>query len=149
MARDASHLHLLFLQQDVVTDLEHTDGTIEVSAHEVGEIELVVGRTDEHRATFLQASHRLTADVVVGHQATAVGITLERFVEEFTVKFVHINLNAKQLLIFLKESHPGVDIAGAVVAMNHGDERTVGRGHHVDHLVRLRERLLQHNHREG
>ena len=44
---------------------------------------------------------------------------------------------------------PGVDVAGAVVTMYHSHEAAVGRRHHVNHLVRLAQRLLEHNHREG
>ena len=43
MTGDAVYLDLLFLQQDVVTNLQHADGTIEVAAHEVGQVELIVG----------------------------------------------------------------------------------------------------------
>ena len=122
VARDAIHTDHLFLEEDVVTDLQHTDGTVEVGTHEVGEVELVVGRTHEHGATFCQSGDRLTTDIVVGHQTTAVGVTLQSLVEELAVEFVHIYLDTKQLLIFLKETHPGVDVAGAVVAVDHGDE---------------------------
>ena len=146
---DAVHANHLVLEQDVVTDLQHADGTIEVGAHEVGEVELVVGRANEEGTTVSETGNRLAADIVEGHQATAVGIALKGLVEQFAVELVHVDGNAQQLLILLEQSNPGVDVAGAVVAMNHSHERTVGRGHHVNHLVRLAQRLLQHNHGEG
>ena len=122
MPRDAVYLHLLFLEQDIVTDLQHADGTVEVGTHEVGQVELVAGRAHEHGASLLQARNRLTADIVVGHQTTAVGITLEGLIEELAIKFVHVDLDAQQLLVFLEEPHPGIDVAGAVIAVDHSHQ---------------------------
>ena len=61
-AVDAYHL---FLEEYVVTDLQYTDSTIEVSTHKVGEVELIVGRAYKHRTSLLQTCHRLTTNVVV------------------------------------------------------------------------------------
>ena len=60
MTGDAVNLDLLFLEQDVVTNLQHTDGTIEVGAHKVGQVELIAGRANEHRTTLGQTCYRLT-----------------------------------------------------------------------------------------
>ena len=43
VAGDAVNADLLLLEQNVVTNLQHTDSTIEVGTHEVGKVELVVG----------------------------------------------------------------------------------------------------------
>ena len=59
MTGDAVNLDLLFLQQDIVTNLEYADGTIEVCAHKVGQVELVACRADEHRTTLGQTCYRL------------------------------------------------------------------------------------------
>ena len=59
---------------------------------------------------------------------------------------VHIDRHAHQFLELLEYLHPSVDVAGAVVAVYHSHERTVWSGHHVNHLVRLGEFFLQHNH---
>ena len=119
MAGDAVNADLLLLEQDIVTNLQHADSTIEVGTHEVGEVELVVGRANEHRTTLGKTGHRLTRHVIVGHQSTAVSVAFEGFVEELAIEFVHINLDTQQLLILLEQTYPGVDVAGAVVAVNH------------------------------
>ena len=148
MTGDAIHLDFLFLQQDVVTNLQYADGTIQMGAHKVSQVELVAGRTNEHRTTLGQTCYRLARYVVVSHQSTAVGIAFESLVKQFAVELVHIHGHTQQLLILLEQAYPGVDVAGAVVAVYHSHERTIRCGHHVDHLVRLREGLLEHNHRE-
>ena len=119
-----------------------------MSTHEVSQIEFVVSRADKHGATFAETGDRLAADVVVGHQTTAVGVALEGLVTQLAIELVHVDGHTEQLLILLKESYPGVDVAGAVVAVYHSHERTVGRGDQVDGLVGLRQGLLEHNHRE-
>ena len=148
MTGDAVNLNLLFLEQNIVTNLQHANGTVEVGTHKVGEVELVAGRAYEHRTTLGQTCYRLTADVVVGHQTAAVGVTFESLVEELTVELVHVNLDTQQLLVLLEQAYPGVDVAGTVITVNHGYQRTVGSGYHINHLVRLGEFLLKHNHRE-
>ena len=149
MTRYAVHLHVLLLQKDVVTYLQHADGAIELGTHEVGEVELICSRADEERTTFCQARHRLAADVVVRHQAAAIRIAFEGFVEELAIYLAHIDRHAQHLLVLLEETDPGVDVGGAVVAMHHCDQRAVGRRHEVDGLVGFAQRLLQNNHREG
>ena len=59
MTGDAVNLDLLFLEQDVVTNLEYTDGTIKVSTHKIGQVELVAGRANEHWTTLSQTCYRL------------------------------------------------------------------------------------------
>ena len=122
MTCDAINLDLFFFQQNVVTNLQHTDGTIEVSTHEVGKVEFIASRTYEHGASFLQTCDRLARNIVVCHQSTTVSITFKCLVEEFAVELIHINLDTKQLLIFLKEIYPGVNVACTVVAVNHSNE---------------------------
>ena len=52
------------------------------------------------------------------------------------------------LQALLEDVDPCVDVARAVVAMNHGDGCAVGRGDDIDALIGLAEVLLEHNHRE-
>ena len=59
MTGDAIYLNLLFLQQDVVTNLQYADGTIQMGAHKVSQVELVAGRAHEHRTTLGQTCYRL------------------------------------------------------------------------------------------
>ena len=148
MTCDTVNLDVLFLEQDVVTELQHSDGSVELGAHEVGKRELVVGRTNKERTALGKTCDRLTRDIVVSHESTAVGIAFEGCVEEGGVELIHVNGHAEQLLILLEQAYPCVDLAGAVVAVYHSDERSVGSGDEVDGLVGLAERLFEHNHRE-
>ena len=148
MTCDTIHTNHLFLEQDIVTNLQNADGTIEMGTHEVSEVELVVGRTYEHRTSLSESSDRLTTHVVVCHQTSTIGITFQCLVEELAIEFVHIYLDAKELLILLKESYPCIDVAGAVVTVYHCHEASVRSRHHINHFVGLRQRFLQYNHRE-
>ena len=75
MTRNAVYLDLLLVEQDVVTNLQYGNGTVEVCTHEVGQVELVIGRANHHGAAFLHSRDGFTRDVVVGHHATAVSVT--------------------------------------------------------------------------
>ena len=91
-----------------------------MGTHEVGQVEFVVGRAHKEGTAVGQASDGLAADVVVGHETTAVRVALEGLVEQLAVHLVHVDRHAKQLLILLEQAHPGVDVAGAVVTVYHG-----------------------------
>ena len=143
------HLHLLFVEEHVVAYLQHGNGSVEVGADEVCEVELVVRAAHYHRTSLREARNRLSGDVVVCKHAAAVRITLECIVVELAVDLVHVDRNAEKFLVLLEQLHPGIDVRCAVVAVNHGDDASVRSGHHVDHLVRLAEVLLKHYHREG
>ncbi len=54
----------------------------------------------------------------------------------------------EKLGVFSEDSHPRVEVGCAVVAMHHSHEAAVGCGHHVNHLVRLAQLFLKHNHGE-
>ena len=118
----AVNLHFLVVEENVVAYLQHTNRSVEVSAHEVGKVELVVSRTNEHWTTFSQSSHWLARDIVVGNESAAVGIASKCIVVEFAEHLVHIYRNTKQLLIFLKEIYPCVEVAGTVVTVYHCNE---------------------------
>ena len=148
MSCDTVNLDFLLLEQNVITNLQYADGAVEMGTHEVSEVELIVSRTHEHRTAFSESCNRLTTNVVVSHQTTAVGVTFQRLIKQLAIYLVHIYRYTQQLLIFLKEIHPSIDITSTVVTMNHSHQRTIRCGHHVNHLVRLRQFLFKDNHRE-
>ena len=119
---DAVYLYVLFLQEDVVAEFQHANGSIEMGPHKVGQTELVASRADKEGTALCQASDRLAGDVVVGNQTAAVGVALKSLVEQAAVELVHVDGYTQQLLVLLEQRHPGVDVAGTVVAVYHGYE---------------------------
>ena len=148
MARDAVHTDFLVVEQDVVAYFQHGHGSVEVGAHQVGQAELVRGRAHEQGTPFGQSGDGFAGEVVVGHQAAAVGVAFQRVVVELAVDVVHVDGQSHQFLVFLEEVDPRVEVGGAVVAVDHRHGASVGRGHDVDGLVGTRKLLLQHNHGE-
>ena len=146
MTCDTVYANHLLLEQDVITNLQYTDGTIKMGTHEVSEVELIVGRAYEHRTSFGETSDRLTTDIVICHQTSTIGVTFQCLIEKFSIEFIHIYFNTKKLLIFLKQSYPRIDIAGTVVTVYHCHETSVRCRHHINHFVGLRQRLLQYYH---
>ena len=119
MSCDTVNLDFLLLEQNVITNLQYADGSVEMGTHEVSEVELIVSRTHEHRTSFSESCNRLTTNVIVSHQTTAVGVTFQRLIKQLAIYLVHIYRYTQQLLIFLKEIHPSIDITSTVVTMNH------------------------------
>ncbi len=117
-----------------------------MSAHEVGKVELVIDRAYKEGTTLGKTSYRLAREVVVGHKTSAIGIALESVIVEAPVDFIHVDGNSHQFGVLLEQSHPGIKVGSTVVAMHHCHEASVGGSHHVDHLVRLAEILLENNH---
>ena len=77
-----------------------------------------------------------------------MGSPFEGCLEERNEQLAHVDLMAVGLQALLEDVDPSVDVARAVVAMNHGDGGAVGRGDDIDALIGLAEVLLEHNHRE-
>ena len=84
-----------------------------------------------------KTGNRLTRYVVVAHNAAAVRITLERYVEEVGKELSHINGNAHNLLKLLEQVNPCVQVTGAVVAVYHSYWASIRCGNNVNHLMRL------------
>ena len=81
-----------------------------MGTHEVGQVELVIGGAHKEWTALRQTRHRLTRDVIVGNQTTAVGVTFQGVVVKLAVYFVHVDGHTQQLLVFLKQVYPGVQV---------------------------------------
>ena len=77
MPGDAVHCHSLFFQKDVQTDLQRSQGGIQVRAHEVGKIELAVRCTHKHRTAFFKSGNMLSGEVVVSQKSAAVLVAFQ------------------------------------------------------------------------
>ena len=149
MAGDAVDFHLLFLEQDVVSDLENAYGGIKLRPHEIGKRKLVEGIAHKQGPSFRQSGHGLAGEVIEGDQAAAVGISGKGVIVKPAEDIIHVDRDSQQLLVLLEQVDPGIEIARAVVAVDHGHGCAVGRSHDVDHLVGLGQVFLQHDHGKG
>ena len=115
--------------------------------HEVGKREGGIRCAGKNGSAFVETGHALTGEIVEAHQPAAVRITLQCLVEQARKEFAPIDIRTDQTGKFLQERNPGVDITGAVVAVDHGNRIAVRGRHHVDLTVNS-QRMLGHNHGE-
>ena len=136
------------LAQDVDADAHGREDAHELGAHGVRQAHARVGGVREDRLGRRLADERLGGQGVVGHDAAGVGLAGERVVVEGVVDRGDARIGADEAREVREPSDPRVDLGRAVVRVNHGDGRAVGRRHHVDLGVQLGERALEDGHEE-
>ena len=102
----------------------------------------------EDRLRRLLADERLGGQRVVGHDAAGVGLARERMVVEGVVDRRDTHVGTNEAREVGEPADPRVELGRAVVRVNHGDGRAVGRRHHVDLGVQLGEGTLEDGHQE-
>ena len=110
---------------------------------------MLSGDAQEQRPALLEAGDRLTGEVVVGHQPAAVAArrparrrTASR--RPSTVS----DVDAQRLGELGEQPDPGVELAGAVVAVHHRHQVAGRRGDQVQLVVHPAELVLEHDHGE-
>ena len=121
MSVELVHRDVLLLGQDVQADLEGGQGGQEVGAHEVRQGEGAVGSAGEDGTALVQVRDALAGEVVEAQQAAAVGIALQGQLEQLGEQSALVLGRADGLGKLAEELHPGVDVGGAVVAVDHGN----------------------------
>ena len=132
MAIELVHLYIFLSRQNVQTDFQRGQSGQDVGAHEIGQGEAGVGGTGEDGTAFVQIGDALTGEVIVAQQAAAVRIPFQGLAEEHGEELPLVLRGTDEGSKFTQQVHPGVDVGGAVVAVDHGHRCTGGGGDHVD-----------------
>ena len=117
-----------------------------MGTHEVCQSQLAVGTAHKQRASLLEVGDRLAGEVAVGHQSSAIFIALKRLAVQGSKQGVAVCFLTHQLIELFKQTYPGIQIGGTVVAVNHADQMTIRRSYHVNLLVNRLQSLFQNNH---
>ena len=145
MAGHAVDLHLL-LGQNVHAKAHGGDLGIDAAAHKVGQTEAAVRPADYQRAARIQMGDALAGHVVIHQHAAAVGLPLQARLIELGEDLAGGHVAAEQAQSLPQQADPGVDVGGAVVAVDHGHVLARGGGDHVDLSIDLAQRFFQYHH---
>ena len=138
-------LNMFFSGQDVQTDFQRRQGGKQMGPHKIRQGEAACGCPEEQWASGIQARHALAGKVVVAQKSAAVRFTFQGFPEQQGKEPVPVHLHPGGLTEFGKQANPGVDVACAVVAVDHGHRRAGRSRHHVDFAVNS-QRTARNNH---
>ena len=75
--------------------------------------------------------------VIIGQQAAAVRIALQRFAVQRPIQLVFVHLHSEGLREFLKQVDPCIQIRGTVIAVHHSHRIPVRRAHDIDFRMYL------------
>ncbi|MPM88608.1 hypothetical protein SDC9_135712 [bioreactor metagenome] len=86
--------------------------------------------------------------VTDGEHIPAGRVALQRLLEECLVDGVLVGGQFRRAQELMEHLHPGVEVGGAVVAVNHRHRQPVGRRHDIDLRIGARQRLFHDRHQE-
>ena len=92
--------------------------------------------------------HALTCHVVADKNSAAIGIPFQGFLVQLGVNLTIGRICTEEVCSFLQNRHPRITVVGTVIAVNHSNRLAGRRGHQVDFLIDLFQRMLQHHHGE-
>ncbi len=115
---------------------------------EVGQGEGAVRRTQEQRPALVGVGDRLAREVIEGHQPGGVRGARQGRREERLEHLGRVGVGTEQGGELAEHPGPGVELAGAVVAVHHGYQIAGGGGHQVEFAVDAAELVLEHDHGE-
>lgn len=141
----AVDLHVL-LGQDVHAKAHGGDLRIDAAAHEVGQAEAAVRLAHHQGAARVQVGDTLSGHVVIHQHAAAVGLPLQALLIELGEDLTGGHVAAEQTQGLPQQTDPGVDVRGAVVAVDHGHGLSRRRRHQINLLMHVLKRTLQHHH---
>ena len=118
-----------------------------MGTHEVGKGESCGRGPGKNRTALVEIRDTLAGEIVIGQKPAAVRLAGQGFLKEFGEELAPVHVKAHEMGKFAEEIHPGVDVGGAVVAVNHRDRKSVRRGHHVDLAVDA-QRVIRDDHGE-
>ena len=145
VAGHAVDLHVL-LGQDVHAKAHGGDLRIDAAAHEVGQAEMAVRLAHHQGAARVQVGDALAGHVVIHQHAAAVGLPLQALLIELGEDLARGHVAAEQAQGLPQQTDPGVDVRGAVVAVDHGHVLAGGGCDHVDLSIDLAQGFFQHHH---
>ena len=148
MAGQAVHGNPLAVQ-DLQPQRQRGHGRVQVGPHEAGQGEVAVRAAQQKGPPGVKVGHPFAGIVVHRHQAPAVRRALQRKVEQPGEQLPLVGPGAAEPGGLGQQVHPGVQVAGAVVAVDHRHRRAVRRGDQVDLGVHAGKRAFQHHHRKN
>ena len=117
---------LFRLRQDIQSDFQGAQGRQQMGTHKVRKRHPGVRLTHEQRPSGVQIRHALAGEIIIAQQAAAIFLPFQRFSKQQRVKLTLVHRRPNGIGKLGKQPDPGVNIAGAVVAVNHGN-RKAGR----------------------
>ena len=138
--------HPLLAGEQVHAHLQRRHGGVQVGAHQVGQGQPGLRRPHKEGTAAVHTGNGLAGIAVEGRQASAVRVALQRLTVKQAVQHRFVQPGPGRLQGFPENSDPGVQIAGAGVAVNHGHWCAGGGDHHVNGLINPGEGPLQHRH---
>ena len=101
---------------------------------------------DKERTAFLKMCDMLTGKIAVGQKTTAVLISFQSLIVERGKQLIFVDLRPDCGGELIKKAHPGIEVGGAVIRMNHGDRIACRRRHHIDLRITGAELFFQNQH---
>ena len=132
MTVELLHLHLLLVGENVQPDFQGCQCRENVSTHEICQGEGGIGGAGKEGTAFIQIRDTLTGKIVVAYQPAAVSVPLQCLAEQHGKQRPLVLGSANQLGKLAQQIHPGVNVGGTVVAVNHGNRCTGRSGDHVN-----------------
>ena len=123
--------------EHVHAEAQRAEHAVELRTHEVGEREAAVGGADEQRPPLVESGDRLAREVVVREQAAGIRFAVERLAEERLEHGVGVERRSRSGGEATEQPDPRRELAGAVVAVHHGDRVAGGRRHEVELVVHV------------
>ena len=139
MSVELFNSNVFFTSQNVKADLERCQRRKKMCAHEVGKRQFRVRCSGKHRTSGIEIRNALPGEIIVAEKSAAVCITLQRLAEQERIERVRVQLRADGGGKLCEQSSPCVNVAGAVVAVNHRNRRAVRRCDHVDFPVNAKQ----------
>ena len=136
----------VFLFQDIQPQRQRGEGGVDLGAHKVGKGKVAVGAAQQQRYAGVKMGDTLAGNIVDRGNAAAVGRALQGQAKQRFVQSRFVRRCPAQGGAFGQQIDPGVQIAGAVVAVHHRHGGAVRRGDHIDLGVNAGQRLFQHDH---
>ena len=131
VAQQGIHGHILVLQ-NLQPHGQRGKGRVDVGPHEVGQRKIGIGAAQQQRQTRIKMGHALAGKVVHRGHAAAVGCAPERRIEQLCEKRSLIDLSPAERRTLGQQADPCVQIARAVVAVDHGHSLAAGGRDHVN-----------------
>ena len=136
----------MFFVQDIQPDGQRGKRGVNVGAHQVCQAEITFRPTQQHGAACIKVGHALAGVIVHGDHTAAVRCPLQRKVEQLGKQLTLVHFCTAEFGVLGQQLHPGVQVAGAVVAVHHGNRVACGGGNHINFGVNFAQGLFQHNH---
>jgi len=95
VATDFINLDTFFFKQDVQAGTQGTKGCEQQDPHEICQVEIVLGRTDDQGPAFGEMGDVFAGNITVSQEAAAVRVALERHVEQRVVELRLGNIKAE------------------------------------------------------